>query len=49
MSEVIPPLPQKAFMAWFSAKAQGQMYLYLTFINLVKEPSLESYMKDLSQ
>jgi len=24
------PLPQYAFMAWFSLKAQGQIYLYLT-------------------
>jgi hypothetical protein len=26
----IPPLPQYAFMAWCSVKAQGQLYLYLT-------------------
>jgi hypothetical protein len=27
----IPPLPQYAFMTWFSVKkvAQGQLYLYL--------------------
>jgi len=25
----IPRLPQYAFMAWFSAKAQGKLYLYL--------------------
>jgi hypothetical protein len=25
----IPPLPQYAFMAWYSVKAQGQLYLYL--------------------
>jgi len=24
---VIPPLPQYVFMAWFSVKAQGQLYL----------------------
>jgi hypothetical protein len=29
MSGVIPPLPQYAFMAWCSVKAQGQLYLYL--------------------
>jgi hypothetical protein len=29
MSETIPPLPQYAFMAWCSVKAQGQLYLYL--------------------
>jgi hypothetical protein len=30
MSGAIPPLPQYAFMAWNSVKAQGQLYLYLT-------------------
>jgi len=30
MSGSIPPLPQYAFTAWFSVKAQGQ--LYFTFI-----------------
>jgi hypothetical protein len=30
MSGAIPPLPQYAFMAWYSVKAQGQLYLYLT-------------------
>jgi hypothetical protein len=29
MSGAIPPLPQYAFMAWCSVKAQGQLYLYL--------------------
>jgi hypothetical protein len=29
MSGVIPPLPQYAFMAWCSVKAQGQLYLYI--------------------
>jgi hypothetical protein len=29
MSAAIPPLPQYAFMAWCSVKAQGQLYLYL--------------------
>jgi hypothetical protein len=28
----IPPLPQYAFMAWCSVKAQGQLYLYLYHI-----------------
>jgi hypothetical protein len=27
MSGAIPPLPQYAFMAWCSAKAQEQLYL----------------------
>jgi hypothetical protein len=30
MSGTIPPLPQYAFMAWCSVKAQGQLYLYLS-------------------
>jgi hypothetical protein len=29
MSGAIPPLPQYALMAWYSVKAQGQLYLYL--------------------
>jgi hypothetical protein len=29
MSGAIPPLPQYAFMAWLSVKAQGQIYLYI--------------------
>jgi hypothetical protein len=29
MNGAIPPLPQYAFMTWCSAKAQGQLYLYL--------------------
>jgi hypothetical protein len=28
MSRFIPPLPQYAFSAWCSVKAQGQIYLY---------------------
>jgi hypothetical protein len=28
MSGAISPLPQYAFMAWCSVKAQGQLYLY---------------------
>jgi hypothetical protein len=28
MSGATPPLPQYAYMAWCSAKAQGQLYLY---------------------
>jgi hypothetical protein len=31
MSGAIPPLPQYAFMAWYSVKTQGQLYLYLYF------------------
>jgi hypothetical protein len=30
MSGAVPPLPQYAFMAWCSVKAQGQLYIYLT-------------------
>jgi hypothetical protein len=29
MCGAIPPLPQYAFMAWFSVEAQGQLCLYL--------------------
>jgi hypothetical protein len=29
MCGAIHLLPQYAFMAWFSAKAQGELYLYL--------------------
>jgi hypothetical protein len=32
MSGAIPPVPQCSFMAWCSVKAQGQLYLYFTFI-----------------
>jgi len=31
MSGAVPPLPQYAFMTWCSVKAQGQLYLYLSF------------------
>jgi hypothetical protein len=34
MSGAIPPLPQYAFMAWCSVKAQGQLYLYFSYENL---------------
>jgi hypothetical protein len=38
MSGDMHPLPQYAFMAWCSAKAQGQLYLffYLYHLHLVK-------------
>jgi len=29
MSGAVGPLPQYAFMAWCSVKAQGQLYLYV--------------------
>jgi hypothetical protein len=29
MRGAMPPLPQYAFMAWCSVKAQGQLYLYI--------------------
>jgi hypothetical protein len=35
MSGTIPPLPQYAFMAWCSVKAQGQIYLYLSSLRHV--------------
>jgi hypothetical protein len=31
MHGAVPPLPQHAFMAWYSVKAHGQLYLYLLF------------------
>jgi len=34
MCEAIPPLPQYAFVAWCSVKAQGQLYLYLVLYYL---------------
>jgi hypothetical protein len=40
----IPPLPQYAFMAWCSAKAQGQLYLYLT-----DNQSLEDELLNMAQ
>jgi hypothetical protein len=33
MSVAIPPLPQYIFMARCSVKAQGQLYIYLLYIN----------------
>jgi len=35
MSGTVTPFPQYAFMAWCSAKAQGQLYI-LPFYNTVK-------------
>jgi hypothetical protein len=35
MSGAIPPLPQYAFMAWRSLKAQGQLYLYIFSSNIL--------------
>jgi hypothetical protein len=35
MSGAIPSLPQYAFMAWCSVKAQGQHYLYLYLLLLL--------------
>jgi hypothetical protein len=34
MSGAIHTLPQYAFMAWCLVKAQGQLYLYLTCVNI---------------
>jgi hypothetical protein len=36
MHGAIPLLPQYAFMAWCSVKAQGQLYLYLTSTSLIQ-------------
>jgi hypothetical protein len=33
MCGAIPSLPQYAFMAWYSVKAQGQLYIYL-YLNI---------------
>jgi hypothetical protein len=35
MSGAIPPLPQYAFLAWCSVKAQGQLYL-LPLVNILE-------------
>jgi hypothetical protein len=32
MSGTIPPLPQYAFMTWFSVKAQGQLFTVYKFV-----------------
>jgi hypothetical protein len=46
MSGVIPPLPQYAFMAWCSVKAQGQLYLYLYMnVNTVKSTKNRTCIK----
>jgi hypothetical protein len=39
MSAAISPLPQSAFMAWCSVKAQGQLYLTFTFYPLFTQYS----------
>jgi hypothetical protein len=39
MSGAIHSLPQYAFMAWCSVKAQGQLYLYLYPLQLEVVPS----------
>jgi hypothetical protein len=41
MSGVTPPLPQNAFMAWCSVKAQGQLYLLPSFICRTSEGGKE--------
>jgi hypothetical protein len=33
MRGAIPPLPQYAFKAWYSVKAQGQFYLHLIAVS----------------
>jgi hypothetical protein len=35
MSGAIPPLPQYAFMAWCSAKAQRQLYVVVVVVVVV--------------
>jgi hypothetical protein len=39
MSGAIHPLPQYAFMACYLAKAQGQLYIFFTFL-LYKEKQI---------
>jgi hypothetical protein len=43
MREAIPPLPQYAFMAMCSVKAQGQLYLYIHQVNRPQYPLLQHY------
>jgi hypothetical protein len=44
MSGDIPPLPQYAFMAWCSVKAQGQLYLFtITLYPCSEEPATGLY------
>jgi hypothetical protein len=43
MREVTPPLPQYAFMAWCSVKAQGQLYLYL--VSAMQCDNIHAYRK----
>jgi len=37
--ELYLPLSQYTFMAWSSVKAQGQLYLYLTPLNITTPPN----------
>jgi hypothetical protein len=46
MSGAIPPLPQYAFMAWCSVKAQGQLYLYLLPDCIFQQMSLTERKKN---
>jgi hypothetical protein len=43
MREAIPPLPQYAFMAMCSVKAQGLRYLYIHQVNRPQYPLLQHY------
>jgi hypothetical protein len=43
MSGAIPPLPEYAFMAWFSVKAQGQLYLHFTVWGNIKHSTNGDY------
>jgi hypothetical protein len=36
MSGAIPPVPQYAFMAWFSVKARGKLYVFTFTFGLLK-------------
>jgi len=40
MGGAVPPLPQYAFMAWFSEGAQGQLYLLPVYKMMIKLTSL---------
>jgi hypothetical protein len=44
MSGAIPPLPQYAFMAWCSVKAQGQLYLLLDDDDNNNNEKIQNYL-----
>jgi hypothetical protein len=48
MGGATPPLPQYAFVAWCSVKAQGQLYLYLYLLDLDVYNTKTGHLRDLS-